>query len=306
MPTQLRRAIDSACSGFPAVFTASADVLNGGQGTPLPDASAGVPHAAATVSARPPTDACLRTLVKLIEGARRPLVLAGQGALIPERERELALMADDIGAVLGTTLLARELFAAHPDLVLSFGASLNPFMTGAGTLFCGIPVVSLDPRQEQGRSSPVATHQVRADALQLAMSLRSALAAAALRRSAPSPRSADLRRQLDDSWHFEDVTGDHGLDLQTVVTMLNEVLPADCAVIPDSGKFATVVGRYIRVSGAHSLPHTTETGSIGLGLGIAMGAAARPQRTHALFAGGGGLSMALQKLATSRAMASRW
>jgi thiamine pyrophosphate-dependent acetolactate synthase large subunit-like protein len=81
---------------------------------------------------------------------------------------------------------------------------------------------------------------------------------------------------------------------------LNELLPAGRTVILDSGRFMTSPGRFVRVEGPTRFRLTADAGAIGLGLGVALGAAmARAPQTTVLFSGDGGLSMALADLETA-------
>src|SRR5206468_10186498 len=94
----------------------------------------------------------------LVERARRPLVLAGRGAVLAGARRPLEELADRIGALLATSAPAHGLFAGSPwslgisggfasplaqellpraDLVLAFGASLNHWTTRRDELIRG-------------------------------------------------------------------------------------------------------------------------------------------------------------------------
>jgi acetolactate synthase I/II/III large subunit len=85
-----------------------------------------------------------------------------------------------------------------------------------------------------------------------------------------------------------------------VARAFDRVLPADRVLVLDAGRFSTAPGRYVDIPrGPPAIRHTAEAGSIGLGLGVAMGGAvARPDRTTVLFAGDGGFSMSLADLET--------
>ncbi|WP_236638412.1 hypothetical protein [Mangrovicoccus ximenensis] len=100
----------------------------------------------------------------MLASARRPLILAGRGA-IGHREA-LVRLADRIGAPLCTTLKAQGLFRGHPfdlgicgglshpaatetimrsDCILAFGASLSKHTTEEGAYLRGKRIVQILP-----------------------------------------------------------------------------------------------------------------------------------------------------------------
>jgi len=317
--SQLHRALAAAREGRPSVLAVPADILNGtyrhedlisGSGQVIsPPQYAGTPN-----------DVDIDRLVGLLSSAARPLLLAGLGACSEACRDLLTEIAGRTGALVGTTLLAKGLFrgssfdlgviggfstdAAVPfladvDLVVAFGASLSPYTTAHGSLFREIPVVQVvnDPARIAERTRVDVS--IVADAEETCRLLADAL---------------PLEPPPDAPFHREDVltalTGPVStasdrstvdeLDPGVVATILNELLPADRVIVLDSGRFATGPGRFIAVREPGSIRHTADGGSIGLGLGVAMGAAiGRPDRTNVLFAGDGGFSMALADLETA-------
>ncbi len=112
-----------------------------------------------------PDPAALDAAVGIIASAKRPLVLAGEGAASPEGREALVRLANRIGAPLATTLRARDLFRGDPhnlgifgtlshevamdtidqaDCVIAFGASLNNWTTAEGSGLQGKRVVHVD------------------------------------------------------------------------------------------------------------------------------------------------------------------
>jgi thiamine pyrophosphate-dependent acetolactate synthase large subunit-like protein len=245
---------------------------------------------------------------------RRPLVLAGRGAVEAGASRDLVRIADAIGAVLGTTLAAKGLFAGHPfdigvvgmlstplaselttrsDLVLAFGASLNEYTTFGGDLFREVQVVQVDSRPEAlGRHRPVDIGVV-ADA-----GLAAARVADELERRrhvAAGCRTSQLAGQLA-SFRYEDVIPDEGrpgaLDPRHVALALERALPSDKAVVFDNGAHISIAAKFLSPADPASFLLTHDYGSVGSGMGIALGAAvARGDRTTLLTIGDGGFMM---------------
>src|SRR5918996_1406537 len=103
-----------------------------------------------------PSDRSVAEVADLLEVASRPAIVAGRGAAISGAREALEALADRVGAILATSALGHGLFAGHPygvgiaggfssslalkllsqaDVVLAFGASLNPWTMRHGRLF---------------------------------------------------------------------------------------------------------------------------------------------------------------------------
>jgi acetolactate synthase-1/2/3 large subunit len=313
--TALAGAFACAGAGAPALVTIPADVLAArvdGPVAPLEDPGP------ITIAGAPPTAGDVDRLVEIVDGSARPLILAGAGAASATAVAALRDLAQRTGALLGTTLLAKDLFRHHPrdvgivggfasdpavqllaqvDCVLAFGASLTPFTTAQRTLFRGAPIVQVDTdRAAIGAAHPVALGIV-ADAGAVARALAARLPAA----SPPSGHDASAVAALSGPLYAgpDESTVDE-LDPRIAAMALDRMLPADRAVVLDSGRFMTAPGRFMRVPGPDRFRLTADAGSIATGLGVALGAAvARPGPANVLFIGDGGLSMTAGDLETA-------
>jgi acetolactate synthase-1/2/3 large subunit len=312
---RLRDAVAVARAGRPATLAVPVNVLNG----PPAEQEASEP---ASELFRPepgaPSASDVDAVVRLLASSARPLVLAGRGACVAGVPELLQTLAERAGALLGTTLLAKDTFRGHRldlgvvggfasdaaydqlreiDCVLAFGASLTPFTTGQRTLFADAPVVQVDADPSKlGASFPVRIG-IAADAGLTAQALLDALAHADERPLHAPENLARLSRPANAS---ADASAGGQLDPRTVVTVLEELLPSRRTVIIDSGRFMTSPGRFLHVSGPDHFRLTADAGAIGTGLGIALGAAAaRPDETTVLFGGDGGMSMALADFETA-------
>lgn len=317
-------AVGSAREGRPAVLAIPADVFH----ADVVDLSGPPGEPAASALPAPPAAGELAELTGTIDGARRPLILAGRGATGADTANALRRLADRIGALLGTTLLAKDLFRGHAldlgvvgsfasdpaagllaevDCVLAFGASLTPFTTGQRTLFAEAKVIQIDSDPAAlGANFPIALG-VLADARLTAERLLESLGPdertdgpdeqADSRRFDTAETLARLRRPLYDG---PDESAPGELDPRIVASTLDRLLPAARSVVLDSGRFMTSPARFVRVQGPGYFRLTADAGSIAVGLGIALGAAvARPELANVLFIGDGGLSMSLGDLETA-------
>ncbi len=249
--------------------------------------------------------------------AKRPLVLYGRGARLAGAANAITALADAMGALSSSTVLAPNLLAGrHGDLgitggfssretadlihesdtVLVLGASLNQFTTRFGELFNdGAQVIQVDVAE--AATSPRVDAFIRADA--------AALAEALLPLVAPREAGARWVQQVGDRLAR---TGEHApgdakapdglLDPRAVARALDSIMPEDRVVVQDGGHFIGWGPMYWTVPGPHALNLVgTAYQSIGLGLASAVGAgAAAPQSTIVLASGDGGFLMGLADL----------
>jgi acetolactate synthase-1/2/3 large subunit len=312
---RLGEALAHARAGRPAALAVPVNVLNGPPAEQEPSRPAAELFSRA---AGDPAASDVYAVVRLLAESERPLVLAGRGACAPGVPALLEQLAEHTGALLGTTLLAKDTFRGHPldlgvvggfasdaahaplgeiDCVLAFGASLTAFTTGQRTLFGGAAVIQVDADPSRLGASFGVRLGIAADAGLTARRLLDVLPRAEAR---PLHSAESLARLAGPANAAPDESAGGELDPRTVATTLNELLPSGRTVILDSGRFMTSPGRFIRVAGPDRFRLTADCGAIGMGLGTALGATvARAPETTALFSGDGGLSMALADLETA-------
>lgn len=273
---------------------------------------------------RPPDPAVLARVAELLTGARRPVIVAGRGAVRAGARDALVALADRSGALLSTTLLAKGWFHGHPfdlgiaggfshdvarealagaDLVLAFGANLNVFTVAHGDLFpdATLVQVEIDPGAV-GHTTPVDV-AVLGDARLVAEGLLAALGPVPAASAPAGLRTAALAAQLDgyDQLAGEEFAGpEGGADPRAVALACDALLPRGRVVVVGIGHFSGYQALHVGVDDPDDLILPWHLGSVGLGLATALGAAlARPQQTVVVFEGDGGLMMSLQELETA-------
>jgi thiamine pyrophosphate-dependent acetolactate synthase large subunit-like protein len=282
--------------------------------------------AAAGPSPRPPAPApaAISEAADLVQRSRRPVLLAGRGAVLAGAREPLVELADEIGAMLATSAVANGLFAGHPydlgisgsfasptaaellagaDLVLGFGASLNNWTTKHGALIApdaGVVQVDLDEEAIAARR-PVDVGVV-ADAAEAAGGLLDELRRRGVR--GQGDRSAELAARIARGrWRdqpYQDASTEATIDPRTLTIALDDLLPADRALAVDSGHFMGWPVMYLQVNDARAFVFNQAYQSIGLGLGAAIGAAvADPGRVTVAALGDGGTFMSLGELETA-------
>jgi thiamine pyrophosphate-dependent acetolactate synthase large subunit-like protein len=255
-------------------------------------------------------------------GSRRVVVLAGRGAVLAGARDVLVALAESLGAVLATTLMAKDLFRDEPfdlgifgtfsspvarsaleraDCILAFGASLNEYTTASGTLLAGKRVVHCDldaraiGRHADTEVAVVGDARLTAEAMLAVMAEHGA--------SVSAYRSADLQRALAEQTQYDDFTDRTSVDtvdVRTAMILVNEGLPTQRLVVTDAGRFCIAPWRYLQVREPRAFVQAANFGSIGLGLATAIGAAiARPDLPAVAVAGDGGLMMHLSEFSTA-------
>lgn len=259
----------------------------------------------------------LKLAATTLSGAKRPLLLYGRGARLAGAAPAITALADTLGALSSSTVLAPNLLAERlgdlgitggfsspetaaliqeADAVLVLGASLNQFTTRFGDLFNdGAHVIQVDVAQ--AATSPRVDAFIRADAGEAAEALLP-LVAPRQDGSRWVQQVQDRLEKTGDQEPGEDLAPDGLLDPRAVARTLDTIIPKNRVVVQDGGHFIGWGPMYWGVPGPHALNLVgTAYQSIGLGLASAVGAgAAAPESTIVLASGDGGFLMGLADL----------
>lgn len=257
-----------------------------------------------------PEGEVLEQAIGMIASAKRPLILAGRGAI--EAEESLIKLADRLEAPLAITLKAKGLFNAHPysidlcgtlstpagydvisksDCIVAFGASLTEWTTDHGKLFKGKRVVQID------RDGAAIGRTLHPDAALIADAALTADNIVYWLDEAEIPPSGFNRELEPEQLRQYEVPrksarSDGAVNYVEAIEWLNSVLPKDRILATDGGRFMTEVWCRVAVERPRDFIDTTGFGSIGLGLQVAIGAGvANPGRAVAMFTGDGGFMM---------------
>jgi thiamine pyrophosphate-dependent acetolactate synthase large subunit-like protein len=247
--------------------------------------------------------------IGMIASARRPLILAGGGAVAARDQ--LIRLADRLEAPLATTLKAKGLFNDHPhnidifgtlstpaaydliaqsDCIVCFGTSLHDFTTDRGKLMKDKRIVQVDiePTAIGGALHPDAA--LLADAGLTAETILYWLDQAEI---SPSGFTRELDIDVLTAHPTgPDKTADGCVNYVNALQKLEAALPKDRVLVTDGGRFMTEVWCRISAPDPQSFVVTANFGSIGLGLAEAIGAGvAAPERPVVVFTGDGGFMM---------------
>lgn len=303
-------------NGCPQVLSIGDGVLEGTvelSDEPMPD-----PHPAD----RPDPDA-VRILVDALAASKRPLLIAGQGAVLSECHDELVELAGLVGARVANALGANCFFAGHPhdlglcgswspeparaclaqsDVVVAFGASLNERTLAEGTIFGGAKLFQCEIDSDVPFAASSTEYGLLGDARETAR----AIIAEWLRRGldrrdvvGTTPSASEIRAAVLRDAGSNDPA--NGLDLRLVYDEMDRRLPPDRIVITDSGSSLGTLPNLVSAPDARHWIVGRSYGSVGSGVGIALGAAvAQPSKHVVAFIGDGGFMMAVQAVDSFR------
>lgn len=269
-----------------------------------------------------PDDDALDQALGILGSARRPLILAGRGAVLSGAGPALATLADLLGAPLATTASAKDMFNGHPynlgimgnyglpwaldvmakaDCVAAFGAGLNRNTTVGGDLIRGRALIHCDVDPSTVTPYSPTAVSVLGDAKATAEAMVEQLREAGLEpQSFRTSQLGDGVLDQDPCTDFTDLSTRETLDVRTAMIELDRLLPKKRVVVTDGGRFMAVPWRYLHVEEARHFVHTVAWASIGLGVAGSVGAAvAEPDRLTVGVAGDGGAMMGIIELSTA-------
>ena len=268
-----------------------------------------------------PDPALVDQVVQMIAAARRPIIIAGRGAVHSGAGAALEALAERCGALLATSLLAKGLFDSNPfaigiagafagnlareqfaesDLVIAAGVGLGHYTTEGGYLYPNARVVQIDTHPRglwQGLR--VADLHIRADAKASVDAILTKLrerhiALPGLRTHVLAQRIAD---EVIDSKEFP--VEPNTVDPRAALLELDCVVPKDWDIVVGNGHFTNFVLTHMRGRAPERWHVINYFGAIGSGLPAAVGVAVtRNDGKVLLIEGDGSLLMHIQELET--------
>jgi len=293
---------------------------------PLPLMSADVDYAVPTWPSfalqriRPDSD-CVESAAAMLLAAKRPLVVAGLGAVRSGAGDAVLELARLIDAPVMTSLLGRELFSGQPenlgifgtlssrlgsdhigqsDVVLALGASLNNWQTDSYRLLADKRVIQVDSDPEAlAKYGPISLGVV-ADAGAAAEDLLEILRDVG-QESSGSRRLAEIAEANagENREHFISTTGGGYVDAREAAVEIDRVLPPGTRQLTDVGRFTVSVWPHITPAPG-TMDYPGYFGSIGLGIGAGVGVASVDQALPTVvWVGDGGAMQGLVEITTA-------
>ncbi len=251
--------------------------------------------------------------VRLINEARRPLIMAGHGVILGDAYGEVRALAERTGVPVITTLLGISAFPEshplhlgmpgmhgevhvnraiqHADVIIGIGLRFDDRVTGNTAAFAPhakIIHIDLDP-SEIGKNVPVTVGLVG-----------SAKAITARLAEAVEPR--DCQEWKAEIAGFERIRREHyrgDMAPDTILRGISEVTGGRCTVVSDVGQHQMWVAKLYPYNHPNSHITSGGLGTMGFAVPAAMGVHfARPDRPVWAISGDGGFQMNMQEIAT--------
>ena len=324
LPVYLRQAFRSAVSGTPGPTHLD---LEGIAGLTISDgeldAEVVVEQQFTQVPAfRPVADAALiDQALQLLNGASRPVIVAGGGVTASDAREELIGLAEKLSIPVATALNAKAMFPAdHP---LAIGTPGNYSRECTNRILCKADMVFFIGSHTGGqlthdfRIPPQGTRAIQLDIngeeigrnytveVGLQGDAKASLAAM-IKAASPGPDRADWLTEVQGMVaRWKDSVEEHWnsdwspLRPERICRELSEHLPSDAIVVSDTGHSGVWTGTML------DLKHPTQSfircaGSLGWGLPAALGAkCAAPDRPVLCFTGDGGIWYHISELETA-------
>ncbi len=266
-------------------------------------------------------EACINAAAELINTAKKPLVLVGQGVVLSHAEKELMAFLEkaDIPAastVLGLSAMPTEyplnkgMLGMHGnvapnrktsecDVLIAVGMRFDDRVTGDLNTFAKqAKVIHFDiDNSEIGKNVAVAV-PVLGDAKQTLAAVTEKLQPA---KHTEWVASFDIDAKEEQERVIEkELNPEEGyLKMGEVVRKVSEASGNDAILVTDVGQNQMMGVRYFKYKNTRSVVTSGGLGTMGFGLPAAMGAKlGAPERTVCLFCGDGGLQMTIQELGT--------
>ena len=262
-------------------------------------------------------------IAELLAKAKRPLILAGRGAMASHACEALIQLGDAVGALFANTAVANGFFADSPwtlgisggfasdqsadiiaqaDVVIGFGCSFTVWTTRSGRILNpDAVVVQVDTDPLAIAHNARADFGVIADAAEAARDVLSELRQASVGQGWRTEHVAASIREARVHAPVPKNDGSDGFILPDVLSnALETMLPAERTVVIDGGHFIGWPATCWSVPDPDGFVFTSSGfQAIGLGLAGAIGAKlARPERFTVLAAGDGGFLMSVSELET--------
>ncbi|GGB31159.1 acetolactate synthase I/II/III large subunit [Flexivirga endophytica] len=264
----------------------------------------------------------VRRLADVVRTAERPIFVAGRGSRGPGCGEALEALADQCGALLATSAVAKGLFNGNPwsldvsggfaspltadlikgaDLIVGWGCALNMWTMRHGRLIADeATVVQVDLDADALGAHRDIAFGVVGDVRRTAEAVSDELCGDTF----PGYRTDQLGDDIaaHNAWRdvpYDDAGTGERIDPRTLCLALDELLPIERVLGVDSGNFMGYPSMFLRVPDEFGFCFTQAFQSIGLGLATTIGAAlARPDRLPIAALGDGGALMSAAELET--------
>lgn len=268
----------------------------------------------------------VRAAARAIAGAKRPVVIAGNGVRVARAFDALRAFAQAAGAPVVTTASGKGTFAENHPLALGVFGTFGIAAANAAVADADVVIVAgsklgisdtaranpalLDPARQTFVQIDIeprnaswtfpAAHVLIGDARAALEQLADGLPADATRRAAAESRVATLRREHGyfdaPSYAADNVP----IYPQRVIAAMRRVLPDDAIVTCDAGENRILMTHFYQTRSANGFLQAAGSGPMGFAIPAALAAKlVHPERTVVAVCGDGGFAMTMNGLMTA-------
>ena len=260
---------------------------------------------------------------EMINRAKRPMILAGQGITISEAETELTALAEKADIPVAATLLGLSTMPSdHPlfkgmlgmhgnigpnvntnraDLIVAIGMRFDDRVTGVVDKYAPkAEILHIDIDCSEFNKNIRATATVHADARKALTALLPLVKEA---KHSEWSESFDLHNRAEQRLVCRDATSganpDEPVRMGEVALKVSLAAKPGAILVTDVGQNQMLSSRYFRFTAPRSIVTSGGLGTMGFGLPAAIGAKmGAPDRDVCLFVGDGGIQMTIQEFGT--------
>lgn len=256
----------------------------------------------------------------LINDAKKPFLLIGQGIMLSQAEKELLQFAEKTGIPVASTLLGLGAFPNnHPlfvgllgmhghyapniktnecDLLVAIGMRFDDRVTGDVSRYAKqATVVHIDIDASELNKiikADVAVHSDAKEALQTLLNLVNESEHRQWLQEFKQAKEVEINTLRESNQHFN---GE--LKMDEVVTLLSEITNGQSIIVTDVGQHQMMAARYYSYNNTRSNITSGGLGTMGFALPAAIGAKLGAPETEVIaIIGDGGFQMTLQELGT--------
>lgn len=263
----------------------------------------------------PAKDIRIQQAAETINGAKKPFIYFGGGLITSEAQDELLQMAELIDAPIGCSLMgvsgvptdyprflgmqgmhghyACSTAMHHADCIIALGCRFNDRVTGNRSKFAvGTKIVHIDIDGAELGKTVSPAHGLRGDVKKTLQKLLPLL---------NKTEHPEWQAEIDQYIVEEQAALDsqEGMTPRNVITTLNRYLSENTPVATDVGQHQMWAAQYLNLKTSRRFLSSGGLGTMGFGMGAAIGAAMATQERTVLVTGDGSFGMNLNELATA-------